>query len=123
MQEKKIEVKILGYYEGKILPDQYTALRYLTCFRKQELSFFFTPESNDVRSFINNRFDVLIDINFEKTFALTYVTALSKASLKTGLFEPEGNDTPFDLMMEMAKPVNVDNYLTRVIEYLEMIKS
>jgi uncharacterized protein YfeS len=123
MQEKNIDVKILGYYDGKILPDQYTALRYLRCFRKEEISFFCIPESADVLSFINNRFDVLIDINFEKIFALTYISTLSKASLKTGLYEAEGNNTPFDLMMEISRPVNVDDYLTRVLQYLEMINS
>ena len=28
----------------------------------------------------------------------------------------------FDLMMEIKNPVDIDNYLTQVIHYLEMIK-
>jgi hypothetical protein len=123
MNERNIDVKILGYYDGKNLPDQYTAIRYLTCIRKTELDFFFIPESTEIKSFINDKFDILIDINFEKLFSLIYITNLSRASFKVGLYEDEKNQTPFDLMMEIEKPVNVDNYLKQIVQYLEMIVS
>ena len=42
---------------------------------------------------------------------------------KVGLFESETTDTPFDLMMDIKNPVDVDNYLNQVIHYLEMINS
>lgn len=122
MQERNIEVKILGFYNGKHLPDQYTAIRYLTCLRKSETNIFYIPESSESQAFINRNFDILIDINFEKIFQLLYVTKLSKASLKVGLFDPEA-DTPFDMMMEIMSPVKVDEYLNQVIQYLEMIKT
>ena len=35
MQERNIEVKILGYFPGKELPDQYTAIRYLNLYKKK----------------------------------------------------------------------------------------
>ena len=41
MQERKISVEILGYYAGKELPDQLTALRYLTVIKRKELNFFY----------------------------------------------------------------------------------
>jgi hypothetical protein len=122
MHEKNIEVKVLGYFSGKELPDQYTAIRYLTCLRRQELNFFYNPESTEANSFINTRFDVLIDLNFRNIFSLNYITVLSIASFKVGLYESERIDTPFDLMMDIKKPVNTDNYLEQVVHYLEMIK-
>lgn len=122
MQERNIEVKILGFYNGKHLPDQYTAIRYLTCIRKSETNLFYIPESTEVNGFINRNFDILIDVNFEKIFSLLYVTKLSKASLKVGIFEPESN-APFDMMMEIKNPVQLDVYLRQVIQYLEMIKN
>ena len=122
MQERNIEVKILGYFNGKHLPDQYTAIRYLTFIRKSETNLFYIPESTESQEFTNRKFDILIDINFEKIFPLFYVTKLSKASLKVGLFDPEA-DTPFDMMMEVKHPVKPDEYLIQVIQYLEMIKN
>ncbi len=123
MHERNIEVSILGYFPGKELPDQYTAIRYLTCIRKKELSFFYLPSSSETGTFIDKRFDILIDINFKKLLPLNYISSLSNAGFKVGLFDSETVDTPFDLMMEMKNPVNVDNYLIQVMQYLEMINS
>lgn len=123
MSERNIDVKIVGYFDGKNLPDQYTAIRYLTCIRKTELNHFYIPDSAEIKSLIDKKFDIIIDINFEKLFPLVYITDLSVASFKVGLFEAEVDPPRFDLMMEMRKPVNVDNYLSQTIQYLEMIRS
>jgi len=123
MNERNINVTILGYYPGKELPDKYTALRYLSCIRRKEISFFYIPLSEEADSFSNKMFDILIDINFEKLFPLSYISALSKASFKVGLFDPVTNSNTFDLMIELKKPVAIKDYLTNVVHYLEMINS
>jgi hypothetical protein len=123
MHERNIEVSIMGYFPGKALPDQYTAIRYLTCIRREEVNFFYLPMSGEANSFVNNRFDVLIDINFKNILPLRYITSLSNAAFKVGLSEPGGNDSLFDLMMELKSPVNVENYLAQSLLYLEMINS
>ncbi len=123
MNEKNIEVRILGYYPGNELPDKYTAIRYLTCLKKNETNYFHIPVSPESGSFIKNQFEILIDINFNRFLPLTYITNLSKARFKVGLFEPDVQDSPFDLMMEIKKPVNIESYLNQIIVYLEMINS
>ena len=123
MHERNIDVKVFGYFPGKNLPDQYTAIRYLTCMRRKELDFFYLPVSSEAIAFINNQFDVLIDINFKKLLPLQCITSFSNAAFKVGLFEPETVDTPFDLMIELKNRVDVDVYLVQVIQYLEMINS
>jgi len=123
MMEMKIDVKIFGFYPGKILPDQYVAIRYFTCLKRDEVSFFYHPVSSEAAEFINIPFDILIDINFEKHFPLSYVTILSNARFKVGLFDQKSTDTPFDLMMEINKPVDIENYLVQIIHYLKMVKN
>jgi len=123
MQERNIDVQIIGYYDGKNLPDKYTAIRYLSCIRKNEVNLFGIPKSDDIQAFIYKKFDVLIDINFDNLFTLRYITVLSNALFKVGLSEPENHSAPFDLMMEIKKPVSVDNYLKQVVQYLEMMNS
>jgi hypothetical protein len=123
MHEKDIEVKILGYFPDKNLPDQFTAVRYLTLIRRNEINLFYHPVSSESSTFISNRFDIIIDINFKRLFPLHYISSLSNAAFKVGLFEPETGYTPFDLMMEMKNPVNVENYLDQIMQYLEMINS
>jgi hypothetical protein len=123
MHENKTDVKIIGYFDGKNLPNQYTAIRYLSVIKKEELDIFYRPVSSEAISFVNNHFDVLIDINFEKLFPLNYISSLSHAGLKVGLFETENRNNPFDLMMELKSPVNVEDYLNHVMHYLGMITS
>lgn len=122
MNERNIEVKILGYYGGKELPDQYTAIRYLTCLRREELSYFYHPVSSEADAFIKSRFDILIDINADNLLPLKYISAMSEAALKVGIFESGKNDH-FDLMIELKKPVDVCTYLDQAVHYLEMIHS
>ena len=123
MHECNVDVNILGYFPGKSLPDQYTAIRYLTCFKKAELDFFYRPISKDANDFIKHRFDVLIDINFEKLFPLLYISSLSLAGLKVGLCTSEPATSPFDLMIELRNSISVDKYLEQVLFYLDMINS
>lgn len=123
MSEKNIEVKVFGYFPGKNLPDQYTAIRFLTCIKYDEINFFYHPVSPESTIFIQQRFDVLIDINFDKLLPLRYISSLSNAGFKVGLFESGGTNSPFDLMMEIKTPVDVDNYLGQILQYLEMINA
>lgn len=123
MHERNIDVKILGYYPGKELPNQYTAIRYLSCIRRKEINFFCIPVSTETNVFINTKFDVLIDINFERSFPLFYITSMSSARFKVGLFDSQSGESTFDLMIELKKPISIENYLEQVIHYLEMIKS
>lgn len=123
MTEQKKEVKIFGYYPGKEFPDKYTAIRFLTCIKKKEVNFFYCPVHPDTESFIKTKFDVLIDINFENSFPLFYVTSLSQAGLKVGLADLKPEASPFDLMISMKSPVNLEKYLEQVLYYLDMINS
>lgn len=123
MAENKAEVNILGYYSGNSLPNQYTAIRYLSIIKKEELNFFYHPLSTETTTFVNKNFDVLIDLNFKQLLPLKYISSLSNARLKVGLFESGTANSTFDLMMELKNPINVEDYLNHVIHYLEMIKS
>jgi hypothetical protein len=121
MNSRNILVDILGYYQGKALPDKYTAVRYFKCFKSKDVNLFFTPVANEVVEFINTPYDILVDLNFKKLFPLRYVSLLSCAKLKVGLFESVDDKTPFDLMMDIKNCSDINNYISQVIYYLEMI--
>jgi len=123
MSELNKEVKIFGYYPGKTLPDQYVAIRFLTCLKAREVDFFYRPVASEAQSFTKTKFDVLIDINFKKQFPLVYITSLSEAGLKVGLADSEPESSPFDLMISLKNPVSIDSYIEQALYYLEMINS
>jgi hypothetical protein len=121
MAERNIDVKILGYYPGKNLPDKLTAIRYLICLKKEDISITYRPVSKETEAFINTGFDILIDINFKDLFPLKYISSLSRAGFKVGIFDEGGDHSPFDLMMEFNRTTDINTYLMQVTYYLEMI--
>lgn len=123
MQERNIETKILAYYPGKVLPDRLTAIRYLTCIKRDDLNFFYIPVSNESEKFIRTNFDVLIEINFNNCFPVEYIATLSNAGLKAGLYDEKRNNNPYDLMIDTGKPVRLDEYLENIVQYLEVINN
>ena len=123
MAEKEIEVKIMGYFPGKELPDKLTAIRYLTCLKKEDINISYRPVSREADIFINTPFDILIDINFTDVFPLKYISCLSLAGFKVGIFDNQEVNPHYDLMIEFKKDTDINNYLTQVIYYLEMINT
>jgi hypothetical protein len=123
MHQKNIEVKIIGYFPGKNLPDRCTAIRYLTCLKKQDINFFYRPVSTEANSFISTKFDILIDINFQKLFPLVYISTISAAGFKVGLYDAENENTIYDLMIELKKSTDINTYLNQILYYLEMINT
>ena len=121
LRTKNISVEILGYYPGKELPETYTTVKYLKCFKRKELNFCFTPISNEVIDFVSTPFDILIDLNFKKCFPLSYVSSLSISKFKVGQYGSEEFKSPFDLMMDIKNYSELEKYLSQVIFYLEMI--
>jgi hypothetical protein len=123
MAERKIDVKIIGYYPGKILPDKFTAIRYLLCLKPEDIDLYYKPVSKEAVDFIKTRFDILIDANFKNTFTLEYITTLSQAVLKVGIFDNGYDNQPFDLMIEVDRTTDINLYLSQVVHYLEMINT
>ena len=123
MAEQNKDVKIFGYFPGKELPDKYTAIRYFTCSKKDEVNFLYCPVHPDTESFINTEFDILIDLNFRNHFPLVYITSLSRAGLKVGLAGLKPETSPYDLMISMKNPVDSERYLDQIVYYLDVINS
>ena len=123
MTEKNIDVKILGYFPGKYLPDKLTAIRYLTCLKKEDINITYRPYSREANTFINTPFDILIDINFKDLFPLRYISYLSAAGFKVGIFDSASDNSPYDLMIEFTKSADINTFLTQVVYYLEIINT
>lgn len=123
MTERNIDLKIIGYYPGKELPDRITAIRYLTCIKQQDLNYYFRPITAEAENFIKIPFNILIDLNFKNIFPLEYISTLSNAGFKVGLFKNSYTRNPFDLMLEISTGTNLEDFLDQVIHYLEMINT
>ena len=90
---------------------------------KEDINITYRPVAREANEFINANFDLLIDLNFKNLFPLRYISHLSMAGFKVGIFDNGNNNNLYDLMMEYNKSADINTFLTEVIYYLEMINT
>lgn len=122
MQKINIQLDIVCYHPGKILPDDYTALRYMTCIKRSDLNTIYFPQADDIIEFLNTPYEILIDINYSGHFPLEYISALSKAEFKVGL-EKSTYKQYLDMTIDIPEKEDLKYYLEQVKHYLEMINT
>jgi hypothetical protein len=119
LREMKKKVKAIGYYKTKEEPPvQYSKVDY-DFFPKKSHNWYGKPTDHIVTNFIDEPFDIMIDINPENDSVITYVAAMSKAKFKVGRFSE--NDFIHDLMFESPVEKGLKFFLRQVDTYLAMI--
>ena len=119
LRELKKKVKVIGYYVTKDEPSlQYSKVDY-DFFGKKSHNWFGKPTDHIVTNFIEEEYDILIDLNFQRESVLTYVAANSRAKFKVGQLEE--NDMIHDLLIDAPTAKGLKFFLRQVDTYLAMI--
>jgi len=120
LREHLKKVKVIGYFSTKEIPTlTYSKLEY-DFFSTKELNWMGTPNSVVIRNFINEEFDLLIDLNIHDHFPLKYIAALSKARFKVGKFDQ--NDIEIhDMMIDSDGTKTVKYFLRQIDTYITML--
>ncbi len=119
LRELKKKVKAIGYYKTKEEPYvQYSKVDY-DFFPKSSHNWYGKPTDHIVTNFIDEPFDIMIDINSNNDAVITYIAAMSKAKFKVGRFDE--NDFIHDLMFESPNEKGLKFFLRQVDTYLAMI--
>ena len=87
-------------------------------FTFQDLNYYAFPNNIIVRNFINESFDILIDLTANRVVPLKLILCFSKSSFKVGSFSNE-NKKFYDLMIE-TDPSNYLEYVEHVFNYLKI---
>jgi len=119
LRELKKKVKAIGFYNTKEEPNvSYSKVDY-DFFGKKSHNWYGKPTDHIVTNFIEEEFDIFIDLNVNDEPVLTYVAAMSRAKFKLGRFEE--NDYIHDLLFESPKEKGLKFFLRQVDTYLAMI--
>jgi len=110
------KISVLGYVDSKKLIDNYLYRKGFDFFSKNELNWYFKPISSNVEQFMKEPFDLLINLSLEDHFPIRYITALSPATFKTGMYTP--HETALDLMIDIEKEKQTMRSLKREIVYV-----
>lgn len=120
LREHRKKVKAFGYFSTKEIPAlTYSKLEY-DFFSVKELNWFGKPSSVIIKNFIDEEYDLLIDLNVHDHFALKYISALSKALFKVGKYDEKDTEI-FDMMIDADNTKTVKYFLRQVDTYITML--
>ena len=110
--------KILAFYPLKDEPFFLKSRLGLDFFTLEDLNYYALPNNSIVRNFMNETFDILIDLTQKRIVPLRLVLLFSKSPFKVGSFSNEKK--PFyDLMIE-TDPADYKEYVNQVTNYLKI---
>jgi len=115
------DVLALGYVDQKELPHMRFAKLGLDFFTRKSVNWKMKPQHPSVSNFINNDFDILINLNTEKCFPLKYISAMTKARFKVGKYDQK--NFPFcDMMIQAGENIGLKDFIDQVTHYLKLLK-
>jgi hypothetical protein len=101
LSDNSLTVSILGYVNSKKLIDHYLYRKGFDFFSKNDLNWYYRPVSTLAVQFMDEPFDLLLNLSLEDYFPIHYITMLSQASFKCGRFFPA--DESLDFMIDIEK--------------------
>jgi hypothetical protein len=119
-QNNQKTVKALGFVNYNRLPHYCFPKLSYDYFTKRDLNWYFKPSTSRVKDFMNEEFDIVIDLCMHDCFPLNYVSGLSKAKFKVGRYG-EKNSAIYDFMLNMNTTITLNDYMKEVIHYLSII--
>lgn len=122
LQALKKEVKVLAFIDGNNMLEYIPQKLSVDFFQKQDLNWFLSPKSTYLKSFINTNFDILIDLNVNKSFPLKYVSAISKSSYKVGIYDEDMKEI-LDLLVKPKKDSDLKKMIEEILHFLKLLKT
>ena len=101
LSAKNKSIDILGYVDSKQLIDHYLYRKGFDFFTQSQLNWYYKPNAPNVEKFIEEPYDLLIDLSLEDPFPIQYIVSCSQAKFKVGRYY-EGQES-LDFMIDMEK--------------------
>ncbi|HTX87659.1 MAG TPA: hypothetical protein VMC08_01630 [Bacteroidales bacterium] len=122
LQHDHKEVKALGFVKNKNLVSRFLPKLSYDFFSKKDINWFHTPVSVKVKDFIEQEFDILIDLSTREILPLKYIAGHSMAHCRVGRDPGEKPDC-YDLMIDASPAMPVAEFIRQVSHYLSVINS
>ncbi|OQX76994.1 MAG: hypothetical protein B6D61_07910 [Bacteroidetes bacterium 4484_249] len=114
------DVKMIGFFPDKIIPSFYIQKLKSDIITKKDINLFGFPKGEVVREFIENDFDLLIDLTVDDIFPIDYISGMSRAGLKAGRFRDDMVKV-FDIMISKPQDMGFGAYINSMIGYISIL--
>lgn len=115
LKEQRKKVQLMGFYLAD-QPEDSSSLPFLS-FGKKQMNWALCPKSPDVEAFMDQKFDMLINLDTQAKTAATYIVALSQASFKVG--PKMDSDWYFDLMIDVSRRPSLPHFIEQMESVLK----
>jgi hypothetical protein len=119
-QQKKC--KSLGFVNNSVIPHYCHPRLSFDYFTLKDHNWYNRPVSVFVKDYIQNEFDISINLDIGHNRSLNYISGLSRAHFKVGRYH-EDNTQLYDFMIDMKDPVSLESYIKELTHYLSILKT
>ncbi len=115
LKDQGKRVQMLGFYL-KDQPEDLSGLSF-HAFGPKQINWALCPKSPEAEAFIDQKFDMLINLDIRAKVPATYIVALSQAGFKVG---PEmDSDWYFDLMIDVSRRPSLPHFIEQMESVLK----
>ena len=122
MKELQKKIKIVGYFDSAEPVDFNYSKVDFDLFNQKDLSTWMKPQGFLSESLVLETPDLLLDLNVNDKFPLTYIAAMSLAKFKVGKTS-QSNAVTHDLTISIESNNSIDYLYNQVLVFLKMINS
>lgn len=122
LNELNIKVKVASYTDQKIIPHYFIPKLLQDIVTIKDINWYYQPVKAFVKDFLEEEFDILIDLSLHEQIPLQYLAVSSKAGLKIGRFD-ESNQEYYDLMIDIPTDAPIEYFISQVMHYLNKINT
>jgi hypothetical protein len=112
------QVKALGFINEKEAPFYHSHILNHDYYTAKDLSWYGNPTCSATESFIEQEFDILIDLSENDRIPIRFVLERSNARFKVGR---DTDSESYDMVLEMKKESTLDQYIKQVNHFLRSI--
>ena len=120
LKESQKKVIVLGFINSKDPNQMLAAMLQFRYFGQADLNWFMKPQGNEVENFVNQEFDILIDLSLDYSFPLNYICRLSRAKFKVGRTQENGTKY-YDMLIDVSRKKTTEYFIIQVKHYLKLI--
>lgn len=122
LHDEKKKIKVMVYIKNAKMLAYIPQRLTVDYVRPNEVDWFYRPDSSYVRDFIKTHFHILIDLNYNRSFPLSYIVAKSNAYYKVGIYNEESKEQ-LDMLLKLDVQNGLAYMVKEMMRYLKIIHS
>lgn len=116
------QTQVLVYYSSNREKEKTDSTQNKNCFSSSDFSFFMKPKKEKLKEFIDQKFDILLDLTSHLALTAKYIAAVSQASYKVGSRHEDYIDI-YDLILHVKDSSTASELAECAMHYLSIIKT